>query len=271
METRVTIQCSGGAGGSPATRPMQHASPAVCPMQCASHAGEPPAPRQIPEWHCRHYLPHLENKPLQFITYRLFDSVPKERVETWKRELNIRADADPNAPECQELRRRIEKYADAGNGSCFLRNERIAKIVCDNLLHHDETLYRLVDWCIMPNHVHVLIDVADGATLSGILHAWRSYTAHAANKILDRTGEFWQPEYFDRFIRNEEHLRRTIDYIDGNPGKAGLVNWQWCANSGGAGSGGAGSGGAGGPPAVYQMQCASHAGEPPAPRQGGLE
>ena len=81
----------------------------------------------------------------------------------------------------------------------------------------------------MPNHVHVLIEVADDWTVSKIVQGWRSYTAHEANKILGRTGRFWQPEYFDRYIRNERHLSDTIAYIDTNPDKAGLKEWKWRA------------------------------------------
>ncbi len=170
-------------------------------------------------------------------------------LDVWRRELAISEDIDANAPECQELRRRVEQYADAGYGSCLLSDPRIAEMVQDNLLHFDGERYRLVAWCIMPNHVHVLVEVADGFTLSTILHSWRSYTAHKANKILCRTGEFWQSEYFDRFIRNTEHLCKTIEYIFGNPDKAGLVEWKWRGVLWDALSGEALSGGAGGSPA----------------------
>ena len=33
----------------------------------------------------------------------------------------------------------------------------------------------------------------------------------------------WQPDYFDRFMRDEDHLYRTIDYIEMNPVRAGLA------------------------------------------------
>jgi len=65
------------------------------------------------------------------------------------------------------------------------------------------------------------------------MHGWRSYTAHQANKILGRTGDFWMEEYFDRYIRDEKHLEAVINYIDNNPVKAGLVDenekWPWCS------------------------------------------
>jgi hypothetical protein len=57
-----------------------------------------------------------------------------------------------------------------------------------------------------------------------VLHSWKSFTAQQANKLLGRQGEFWAREYFDRFIRNEQHLAQAIAYIEQNPVKAGLVD-----------------------------------------------
>ena len=54
------------------------------------------------------------------------------------------------------------------------------------------------------------------------MHSIKSYTAHEANKILGRSGQFWQPESFDRYIRNQKHFLSVIRYIENNPVKAGL-------------------------------------------------
>jgi REP element-mobilizing transposase RayT len=82
----------------------------------------------------------------------------------------------------------------------------------------------------MPNHVHVLIEMKN-YSLSNIVHSWKSFTAHKANKLLNRTGRFWMSDYFDRFIRDEKHFMATVEYIRRNPVKAGLVNapekWPW--------------------------------------------
>jgi len=74
----------------------------------------------------------------------------------------------------------------------------------------------------MPNHVHCLVTRFEQFELSDILHSLKSFTAHEANKMLGRDGQFWIEEYFDRYIRNEEHFERTIRYIENNPVKAGL-------------------------------------------------
>lgn len=192
---------------------------------------EPSDKRQMPIWHCRGKFPHREYKPLQFITYRLYDSVPKKVIEAWKEELKVTEMTLPNDPKAEELRKRIDKYEDAGYGQCFLKDARIASMVQENLFHFNGIRYNVLSWCIMPNHVHVLIEVKEGWTLSTIMHGWRSYTAHQANKILGRTGDFWMDEYFDRYIRDEKHLETVINYIDNNPVKAGLIEedqfWPW--------------------------------------------
>jgi REP element-mobilizing transposase RayT len=75
----------------------------------------------------------------------------------------------------------------------------------------------------MPNHVHVLIEQAGGFRLGDIIHAWKSFTAKQANKHLGRTGAFWAPDYFDRYIRDQAHFDVAVHYIHENPVKAGLV------------------------------------------------
>ncbi len=83
----------------------------------------------------------------------------------------------------------------------------------------------------MPNHVHVVLEPANGHRLGAILHSWKSFTANRANKLIGRTGAFWRDDYFDRYMRDEDHLGRTIGYVERNPVKAGLVDrdsdWRW--------------------------------------------
>jgi REP element-mobilizing transposase RayT len=130
-----------------------------------------------------------------------------------------------------ELRKRISRYEDAGHGASWLRDARIAGLVEEALLHFDGQRYRLIAWCIMPNHVHGLIETQAESPLSAVVQPWKSYTAHAANQILGRSGVFWFREYHDRFIRDERHLANAIEYVEQNPVKAGLVGsrelWRW--------------------------------------------
>ncbi len=184
---------------------------------------------EIKDWHRRfHSVPHRENKALQSITFRLYDSLPKEVIEEIKRKLDINEDdSSCDSIQYQRLRQKIAEFEDAGYGQCFLRDERIAAIMQDTLKHFDGERYQLICWCIMPNHVHVLIEVNEGWSLSRIMHGWRSYTAKEANRILGRTGKFWMEEYYDRYIRDDSHLQKTINYILNNPANAGLDGWPW--------------------------------------------
>lgn len=83
----------------------------------------------------------------------------------------------------------------------------------------------------MPNHVHVLLTPTGSHTLSSIVGSWKSFTAKQANGLLGRAGPFWEPDYFDRYIRNEEHFARTVVYIENNPVAAKLCttasDWPW--------------------------------------------
>ena len=194
----------------------------------------PPVTPEIKDWHRRfHSVPHRENKALQSITFRLYDSLPKEVIEEIKLKLDINEDDDSyDSIQYQRLRQKISEYEDAGYGQCFLRDERIAAIMQDTLKHFDGERYQLICWCIMPNHVHVLIEVNEGWSLSRIMHGWRSYTAKEANRILGRTGKFWMEEYYDRYIRDDNHLQKTINYILNNPANAGLDEWPWVGERG---------------------------------------
>ena len=122
---------------------------------------------------------------------RLHDAVPESVVARWKTELAWAQDAKAIDPRNVALRKRIEEYEDAGYGECWLGDRRLAAMVQSTLLHFDNERYRIIAWCIMPNHVHVVIEILEEYLLEEILHAWKSYSAHAANKILGRSGSFW--------------------------------------------------------------------------------
>ena len=168
-------------------------------------------------WHSRGFLPHFDDEGVtQFITFRLADSMPQSVLEKWREELaqDDIADAD--------LRRRIERYLDQNFGEGHLRVERIAAMVQDTLLKWDGERYQLIAWVIMPNHAHILLTPINRAAVSEIMHSIKSFTAHEANRILDRKGQFWAKEYFDRYIRDLRHFASTIAYIENNPVKARL-------------------------------------------------
>ena len=187
-------------------------------------SGETPAHPELPNERRRGYLPHFENRDYQSITFRLYDSVPKELIEEWQYTIAQESDRDNLSETSLKLHQLIDKFEDAGYGQCFLSDARVANIMRQALEHDDGTKYDLLCYCIMPNHVHVMVRVYEGVSLSTIMHSWRSFTAHEANIILQRTGDFWMKDYYDRYIRNADHYRAVALYIEQNPVKAGLNN-----------------------------------------------
>ena len=129
----------------------------------------------------------------------------------------------PDEQRRKKLNKRIDRYADMGYGSCLLSDDRVGTLVENALLHFDDQRYDLLAWCVMSNHVHGLAVPRSGYSLSGILHSWKSYTAHHSNTLLQRTGDFWFADYFDEFMRTTVHMEDTIQYIEFNPVVASLV------------------------------------------------
>jgi len=174
-------------------------------------------------WYSSKYLPHFDSPGTQqFISYHLADSMPVERRSEWEALLHLEDDL--------ERQRKVQAYLDRGMGECHLRNPAIADMVQSNLWHHDGVKYRLLAWVVMPNHVHALVEIWQ-VPLGKILQSWKSYTSKEANQILGREGTFWAEDYFDRYIRDEDHFRRTVRYIENNPVNARLVKgpeeWLW--------------------------------------------
>jgi REP element-mobilizing transposase RayT len=124
------------------------------------------------------------------------------------------------------------RFLDAGAGSCLFRDERAAQIVADALQFFHGSRYRLHTWCVMPNHVHVVVQPAPEYPLEKILHTWKSYTVNQINKKLSRSGKLWQEEYFDRLLRGEDDLREANEYVLDNPRRARLTDWRWVGSCG---------------------------------------
>ncbi|MFC2250759.1 transposase [Labrys portucalensis] len=172
-----------------------------------------------PEWHSRGYIPHWEaGETPQVICFRLADSLPVALVE------QLLADISqwPENQAAIERRKRLETMLDGGRGAAYLVRPEIGTIVETALLFFDGTRYRLHAWCIMPNHVHVLLTPLHEHKLSSLVHSWKSFTAHRINQALNRTGPVWFKEYFDRKIRNEQRFEAARFYTEQNPVKARL-------------------------------------------------
>jgi REP element-mobilizing transposase RayT len=154
------------------------------------------------------------------VTFRLADSLPAEVMQKYLCEL----EAKPDEERKKILFQRLDKYLDTGYGACWLSNKDVAKIVQDAFLNFDGQRYHLLEWVIMPNHVHILVETMPAYPIEELVHSWKSFTANEANKVLCRSGAFWMEDYFDRFIRDENHYADEVRYIRENPLRAGFVN-----------------------------------------------
>jgi type I restriction enzyme R subunit/putative DNA methylase len=187
-------------------------------------------------WHERGYLPHCDfSNLIQFVTFRLEDSLPAARRGEWEHLLKIE--------DVRERRTKLEEYLDRGIGECHLRDPSIAKIAEDALLHFHDTHYELLAWCVMPNHVHVLVDVrltplwkmvqnwkirSENQTRKLALLERRAPSRHDADSDMNLPGRCpalqlkWQREYWDTYMRDETQKHKAVRYIENNPVNAKL-------------------------------------------------
>jgi putative transposase len=160
-------------------------------------------------WRSRGYLPHCDERGLvQHIVFGLHDGfrTPPPTI------------SDPAARAIW-----ADREFDRHHGSRLLAKQQHAQTVQDRLLFDDGERYALAAWCIMPTHVHVVVERFDHAPLSDVIQQWKSASAHMINKAEGRAGPLWQREYFDRFMRSEQQLEWTVSYVENNPVKARLA------------------------------------------------
>jgi REP element-mobilizing transposase RayT len=183
-------------------------------------------------WYTRGFLPHYD-KPgtMQMITFRLADAMPASLRHEWEHLLKIEDE--------REKRTKLESYLDRGHGECLLKLPAAATALEQVLLRFEDLRYRVLAWIIMPNHAHILVELWD-LPICELLKGWKGASARAINRLLGRTGELWQREFWDRYIRDEGHYAKAKHYIEWNPVKARLVRepqhwpyssanpkWQW--------------------------------------------
>lgn len=164
------------------------------PSSPVDTATPPSASALLEGQHQRGYLPHLKAKgATYFVTFRLADTLPREVLDGYRferAEILRRAEAAGRELTPADQRRladlysqQVESYLDAGHGQCWLKHKAIGRMVANALRHFDGERYDLHAWVVMPNHVHVVVTPREGATLSSILHSWKSFTAHEVQKV----------------------------------------------------------------------------------------
>ena len=181
--------------------------------------------RHLPQWEASGAIYH--------IALHLADSVPREQLELWKAERSrlsalSKAEGRPlSQDETEQLKavydKRVEKYLSAGHGACLLRTSAAAEAVAKVILHSNGAKYALHEWCVMPNHLHIIVGGFDEShPLREILETWKRVSAHLVNAVLSRNGEVWHRDAYTRIIRNRQEYAHQMNYVWNNPEVAGL-------------------------------------------------
>lgn len=149
-------------------------------------------------------LPHLDIKHhYQFITFRTYDS-----VDTYLKKLSKQ-----NLPNRQK-QLLIDEYLDASTTGAVL-NDDILLLLSAFIKKQHSVLYELIAFCIMPNHVHLLVKPM--TDLDKLMQKLKGGSAKQINEVLGRKGSFWALDYYDKLIRNENHFSVVYHYIKNNP------------------------------------------------------
>lgn len=178
----------------------------------------------------RNNLPHWQQSgATYFITFRMADSLPAEMLceldserERWKLRHPPPLSPENEAEYHRLFSVRMDQWLDDGHGSCVLRQPSLRAAIDESLKFFQGERYELLSYVIMPNHVHGLVMLHPQWTLEKVLFTWKRRTSGVINETLGLEGQFWQHDYFDRLIRDGDHLRNVIRYIRRNPTKAHL-------------------------------------------------
>jgi putative transposase len=178
----------------------------------------------------QNHLPHWQQEgSTYFVTWRLKDSIPRDMLERliserteWEH-LHPKPWTDEEETEFHNtFSKEADRLMDMGFGECVLRNSDCRDALAKSLSLFDSERFLMHSWVAMPNHVHVLFSLVEGGSLEKVIGGWKGYSARDINIAMGNEGSLWQKDYFDRIIRDWEHMFRVAKYIRRNPEKAKL-------------------------------------------------
>lgn len=194
----------------------------------------------------RRNLPHVDAPGgTYFITFCLAGSLSAVGYASITRRWRERALRPPPAGVASAVWQRqcaaeafleVDRLLDGDAAARWLADPRLATAVEACLRHGHGRRYRLVAHVIMPSHCHVVIDTSESAARppgvacrERIMHSIKRHTARECNRLLGRSGAFWQPESYDRLVRDADELEKIVRYVEWNPVVAKLCDRpeQW--------------------------------------------
>ena len=179
-------------------------------------------------------LPHWQQEgTVYFVTFRLADAIPhnlraqwESEREAWLRVHPQRWSAEVEREYHERFSGAIERWLDAGHGSCILRRDDCAEVVAEALHYFDGERLAIISAVVMPNHVHALFVQNTNWPLEKLLRSWKSFSSRKISSLLGRDGSLWQRDYFDRLVRDQKHFANCVRYIRRNPGKMRLQSGE---------------------------------------------
>ena len=175
-------------------------------------------------------LPHLVAEYGRYsVTIRSANSLPRDVLERLEWIHLALKEVNAQSSEAYLLQRKlfltIEKYADSGHGFSPFKEGHVADCMQHFLKTYERDGLRFSAWVIMPNHLHLLTEPVAFASVEAFMKTWQQFkgmTGHKFNRLLNRSGPFWQTEWYDRLIRDEVEYQKWVTYLKANPLKAGL-------------------------------------------------
>lgn len=110
------------------------------------------------------------------------------------------------------------------NRVTWFRDMHCGRLVVQHMrqLHEQQAVSSLA-WVVMPDHVHWLLQLGQGQTLSQTIKTFKGRSAVDINQFLRRKGALWQRGFHDHALRHDEDIKQIARYIVANPLRAGLV------------------------------------------------
>lgn len=178
----------------------------------------------------RRNLPHIYvQDAIYSINFRLAGTIPVEIFNKYA-ELKRKLINESKKHLLRNLYNdHIDSYLDKSSSLNDWLNKHLIREEVESTIHYyDKVHYKLIAFCIMPNHVHLIINTYgfDPVPLGRFLGSIKRHSARKANVLLERSGSFWQAESYDHLVRSRNELADSIDYVINNPVKAGLVD-EW--------------------------------------------
>lgn len=117
--------------------------------------------------------------------------------------------------------------ARANRGELILKSEKIKKLF-DSILKRAKKKYKFVikNYCIMNNHIHLMILPLKNENLSRIMQWILATFAINYNKIFQFSGHVWYDRFHSKIINSFMQFIRTFLYISENPVKANIVKYS---------------------------------------------